>query len=154
MTPALSLEILEHTFANDKEMYRATLQAVAQAGKVRPIFLERQPRGQRHPTMIAALSRPAQELIAGNLLRAWLLKKHAGVLTDFLDAVGVPHKNGVVDDLPASVEDAKLNAAVDGLLAKHPREVVMVYLHAFNSMNDTRWTNLDTMLQNDTRLQF
>jgi hypothetical protein len=154
MSPALSQEILEHTFADDKDMYRATLAAIAQAGKVRPVFLERQPRAQRHPSMIAALSRPGLDLIASNLLRSWLLKKHSAVLIDYLDALGVPHKNGVVENLPDTVEDAKLNAAIDGLLAKHPREVVTVYLHAFNSMNDTRWANLDAMLKNDARLQF
>ena len=49
-------------------------------------FLERQPRPHRHEMMVATLARPAMEMVAGNLLRVWLLKKHKQMLIDFLDA--------------------------------------------------------------------
>jgi len=62
-------------------------------------------------------------------------------------------KNGVVDDLPAEMDDAKLEAAVETVLARHPREVVIVYLHAFYEMNEAHWPNLKALLGNDTRLQ-
>ena len=94
------------------------------------------------------------EPAAGGLLRGWLLKKHTALLKDFLDALGVPHKDGVVDDLPETMNDLKLHAAVDGVLAKHPAEPVIVYLHAFYEMNEARWPNLKTMLETDPRLQF
>src|SRR5260370_1757678 len=121
MSPALALEILTYTHESDKAVYRATLAAVAEARKVRPVFLERQPKPQRHTTMVATLARPALEMVTANLIRTWLLKQHKSMLCDFLDALAIAHKDGVVDDLPASVDDAKLQAAVDGLLAKHPR---------------------------------
>jgi len=154
MSPALASDILEHTFAQEKDLYRATLHAVAAARKVRPVFLEKQSRAQRHPAMIAALGRPAQELAAANLLRSWLVKKHAALLADFLDTLGIAHQQGAVEELPESVDDAKLGAAVDTVLTKHQAEVVIVYLHAFNSMNETSWKNLATMLNSDARLQF
>ena len=154
MSPHLAMEILEHAFSSDKELYKATLAAVAQARKVRPVFLERQPRADRHKTMLATLGRPSMEPAAGGLLRGWLLKKHAALLKDFLDALGVPHKDGVVDDLPGTMDDVKLRSAVDIALGKHPAEVVIVYLHAFYEMNEARWPNLKTMLENDPRLQF
>jgi hypothetical protein len=93
------------------------------------------------------------ELAAGTLLRGWLLKKYNGMLVDFLNALAIPHKDGVVEDLPAKIDDAKLKAAVDILIAKYPREVVAVYLNAFNSMNETGWDNLDKMLAEDSRIQ-
>ncbi len=153
MSPALAGDILEFTFTAEKDLYRVTLQAVAQARKLRPVFLERQPRTERHPTMIAALCRPAQELVAANLIRGWLMKKHTALLIDFLDALGIAHKQGAVEDLPPAVDDAKLRGAIDALLAKHPAEVVAVYLNAFSAMNDSGWTNLDEMLKTDARLQ-
>src|ERR1700704_2526746 len=100
MSPTLAQEILIHAYESDKELYRATLSAVAQARKLRPVFLERQSRTQRHATMIAALARPALDLVTGNLIRGWLLKKHNAMLCDFLTALEIPHKEGVVDDLP------------------------------------------------------
>jgi hypothetical protein len=51
------------------------------------------------------------------------------------------------------VDDAKFKAAIDAVLAKHPREVVAIYLQAFNNMNQTRWAALDTALRSDERLQ-
>src|SRR5439155_26625381 len=93
------------------------------------------------------------DLITGNLIRAWLMKKHLPMLTEFLDSLGIPHKEGVVEDLPATMDDAKLRGAVDVLLAKHPPEAVSVYLHVFNDMNEANWENLKTLLESDKRLQ-
>jgi hypothetical protein len=153
MSPKLALEILTYTFETDKAVYRATLNAVAEARRVRPVFLERQPKPQRHAAMLASLTRPGLEMITANLIRTWLLKKYKDMLCDFLDALGIAHKDGVVEDLPDSVEDAKLNAAIDVLLGKYPREVVAVYLHAFQEMNEVQWTNLKTLLESDKRLE-
>jgi hypothetical protein len=153
MSPGLAGEILTYTHESDKPLYRATLNAVAEARKLRPVFLERQPRTLQHATILSVLSKPTLELFAGNLIRGWLLKKHNAMLVDFLNALEIPHKEGVVEDLPASMDDAKLKAAVDGLLAKYPREAVAVYLHAFSDMNETNWPNLKSMLESDQRLQ-
>ncbi|HYG36788.1 MAG TPA: hypothetical protein VEC99_18490 [Clostridia bacterium] len=153
MSSNLALEILTYAHESDKALYRATLGAVAEARRVRPVFLERQPRQQRHTTMLATLTKPALEMVTANLIRTWLLKKHNAMLVDFLDALGIQHKEGVVEDLPAAVEDAKLQSAVDTLIAKHPPEVVAVYLNAFNEMNEVEWPNLKTMLEKDQRLQ-
>jgi hypothetical protein len=153
MSPALALEILTYVYESDKQLYRATLNAVAEARKVRPVFMERQPRTQRHTAMLASLSRPTLDVFTANLIRSWLLKKHNPMLVDFLNALAIPHKDGVVEDLPASMDDAKLRQAVDALLAKYPPETVAVYLHAFNDMNEVNWPNLKTMLESDPRLQ-
>ncbi|NBV24403.1 MAG: hypothetical protein EBS05_21095 [Proteobacteria bacterium] len=154
MPPTLAADILEHAHTHDRDLYRATVNAIAGARKVRPVFLDKQPRKERHAGMIAYLSRPGLEAAAGTMLRGWLLKGHKSLLADFLDGVGIAHKDGVVDDLPESVDDGKLKATVDALLAKHAADVVKVYLHSFNTMNESQWKNLETILQDDTRLQF
>ncbi|HJN90645.1 MAG TPA: hypothetical protein QGG93_09960, partial [Verrucomicrobiota bacterium] len=76
------------------------------------------------------------------------------VLIDFLGILGIEHEEGMVDDLPESIEDERLNEAVDQLLKKHDRELVAIYLTAFNASNENRWENLDTLLADDERLQF
>jgi hypothetical protein len=81
------------------------------------------------------------------------VKKQRAMLVDFLTALGIPHNEGVVDDLPKEMDDAKLKSAVDVLVAKYPPEAVAVYLHAFNDMNEASWANLKTMLEGDARLQ-
>lgn len=154
MPPTLAADILEHAHTHDRELYRATVNAIAGARKVRPVFLDKQPRKERHAGMIAYLSRPGLEAAAGTMLRGWLLKAHKSLLVDFLDGLGITHKDGVVDDLPDSVDDAKLKGTVEALLGKHSAEVVKVYLHSFNSMNESQWKNLEAILQDDARLQF
>ena len=73
MTPATAIDILSFTFESDKPAYRAVLNAVAEAKHVRPVFLERQPRAERHVSMIGALSKPVLDAAAGAMLRAWLV---------------------------------------------------------------------------------
>jgi hypothetical protein len=153
MSPALANEIILYAFETDKPTYRATLGAVAQARHLRPVFLERQPRPQRHAMMISTLARPALETVAGGLIRAWLLKKHQAMLEDFLNALEIKNEKGVVENLPDSMDDAKLKSAVEVLLAKYPAEAVAIYLNAFNDMNEANWANLKTLLESDSRLQ-
>ena len=153
MSPVLANEILNYAYESDKPTYKATLGAVAEARHVRPVFLERQPRAQRHEAMISTLSRPALDTVAGGLIRAWLIKKHKAMLVDFLNALGIQNNEGVVDNLPAAMDDAKLKSAVETLLKKYPPEAVAVYLNAFNDMNEADWANLKSILEKDTRLQ-
>jgi len=153
MSPPLALDILTYTYENDKPLYRGILSAVAEARKLRPVFLERQPKPQRHTAMLATLARPALEAVTSNLIRSWLLKKHKALLADFLNSLDIKHEDGVVEQLPPAMDDAKLRAAVDALLAKYPPETVAVYLHAFNEMNEQEWPNLTAMLDSDPRLQ-
>ena len=153
MSPALASDILSFIFESDKPAYKATLAAVAEAKHVRPIFLERQPRAERHTTMLSALTKPHLDAAAAAFIRAWLVKKHAAMLVDFLNALAIPHENGVVEDLPKEMDDAQLKPAVEILLGKYPHEVVAVYLNAFNDMNAAGWANLKTLLESDARLQ-
>jgi hypothetical protein len=153
MSPALANDIITFTFENEKPTYRATLNAVAESRHVRGVFLERQPKAQRHATMAASLSKPNLEMAAGNLIRIWLLKKYKGMLVDFLNTLEIKNEDGVVENLPESMDDAKLKSAIEVLLGKYPPEAVAVYLNAFNDMNEANWANLKSLLENDARLQ-
>src|SRR5580698_5707904 len=110
MSPALANDILNFAYESEKPVYKATLQGVAQALHVRPVYLERQPRPQRHASMIQILSRPGLDVVAAGLLREWLVKKHKTMLVDFLNALEIKNEEGVVDDLPQAVDEPKLKA--------------------------------------------
>jgi hypothetical protein len=153
LTPGLAAQILEDLHVQQKELYKTALQSAAQSLKVRPVFLERQPRAERNRRMAAALGHADMNLVAGNVIGAWLIKLQTALLSEFLDALKIPHDKGVVEDLPKSVEDGALTAAVEAVLAKHPQEVVTLYLQAFYEMNEARWPNLALLLRDDIRLQ-
>ena len=153
MSPALAREIVDGLHASEKEVYRAILQGVAEAKKVRPIFLERKPLAQRHQDMVSMLAKPHLDFLALNALQTWLLKKQSAMLGSFLDFLGVAHQNGAIEKLPTAVPEDKLTSAVENLLAKYPREHVAVYLRAFNDLNEVTWPELSAMLERDERLQ-
>ena len=154
MSPGLADDILNFVHESDRPTYKATLNAVALARHVRPVFMERQPRAQRQATMIGTLARPGLDSVAGGLIRAWLLNRHKAMLVDFMNALGITNQEGVVETLPEGIADVKLKSAVEALLVKYPPEAVAVYLNAFNDMNETSWANLKTILESDPRLQF
>jgi len=152
MSPKLATRIVEEVHDSDKDLYRVALAGIAQAKKVRPVFLERQPRAERYRTMAAGLGRNDLNAIAGNVISGWLVKTQQPLLTDFLNALKIKHENGVVEDLPEKVEDKDFHDAVELLLGKYPPEVVGVYLHAFYDMNEANWPNLQKLLDEDVRL--
>jgi hypothetical protein len=153
MPQNLANEILEFTFSNDKGLYKAVSAEVAGALKLRPAFFEQKPRSERNKVILDMLTRPRMQNTAATLLRGWLLKAESPMLSDFLDELGIPHERGVVEDFPDKVDDARLDAAVEKLLAKYPPEKVVVYLNSFNAMNDCPWENLSAKLKGDNRLQ-
>lgn len=153
MPAPLAQEIIQYLFTEQKEAYKAILAAVAEAMRVRPVFLQRKPRVQRHAEMINMLSRPRMEEAAAALLREWLLKAEKGMLIDFLNDLGIEHEEGIVEEFPAEVDEQKLKQAVDNLLAKHPAQKVSVYLNTLRSTSGVEWPVLDEMLANDPRLQ-
>ena len=154
MSPKMANRSLEDTQANNREVYRALVSSMAQAQKMRPVFIGRQPKERRHKSFVQMLSRAGSEEHAGNLIRGWLFKEHKDVLTGFLGKLGIEHEEGMVNDLPESISDDALNAAVNLLIEKYDRELVAVYLTAFNASNENRWGNLDALLAEDERLQF
>ena len=153
MSPELANEILDDTFKEDKQLYKALSAEVAGALKLRPLFFEQKPRNERNKIILDMLTRPRMQASAATLLRGWLVKSEAGMLADFLDTIGIEHKNGVVEDFPETVDETKVNAAVDKLLEKYPQEKVLVYLNSFSAMNDAPWEALTKRLKDDKRLQ-
>lgn len=153
MPPALAQEVLDFVFTNDKPLYRAVLAGVAEAKRVRPVFLEKKPRAERNADMLSFLARPRLEDISANLLRGWLLKAQTAMIAGFLDQLGVAHKEGVVEEFPETIDDAKLKDAVESLLAKYPRETVAVYLNTIKATSVPNWKNLEDMLSTEPRLQ-
>lgn len=98
--------------------------------------------------------RLAFEEVASQLLRGWLIKHQKDMLILFLDSLNIEHEDGVVEDLPKEIPNEELKSAITVLLGKNEREIVVLYLHAFQSMNDAGWTNLEIALETDERLQF
>jgi hypothetical protein len=153
ISPALADQIFEHLIEAEKEGYKAVLANLAEKNRLRPQFVQRKPRAERHRWLQSALGKKLADDVAGNVLQVWLLGAKASMLCEFLDALGIPHdERGMIDDLPPAPEEAKLREAIDAVLAKYPREEVAVYLHAFHAMDQEPWPSLTAILTSDDRL--
>jgi hypothetical protein len=140
-------------FEHEKPVYKAMIQNIASRRKLRPIFIERKPKNERHVWLQQALSLKSSDDLAIQLFQIWLLGAHREMICDFLDLLGIKHDGkGVVDDLPPEPTREALTEATAKLLEKHPREVVAVYLHAFQAMDETGWSTLDEVLAADPRV--
>lgn len=152
--PAVAEQLFSYIHEREKPLYKATIDTLAKQRKLRPIFLERKPRLERHTWMKDALGRKVNEAVAAHLLQIWLVGAHAKLLCDFLDGLGIAHdENGTIETLPPAPAKEALIKAIDPLFEKHDPAVVVVYLQAFQALDDNGWTTLAELIAEDPRLQ-
>jgi hypothetical protein len=121
--------------------------------KLRPVFVEKKPKAERHVWLQKALSQEVSDSEAAQTLQIWLLGANRDMLCEFPDALGVAHDGkGVVEDLPAEPSKEALEKTINGLLEKHEPEAVWVYLRTFQLTNDVGWGTLATLIDSDKRL--
>ncbi len=138
----------------EKPLYKATIDSLAQQRKLRPLFIERKPKLERFAWMKEALGRKQNEGVSAHLLQIWLVGSHKGILCDFLDSLGIKHdENGTIDELPPAPAKEDLTRAIDALFAKHDPAVVVVYLNAFQALDENGWPTLAELLGEDDRLR-
>lgn len=155
MSPALAARIFTFLQTEQKEVYKAVIQGLANQRHLRPIFIERKPPSERHPWIKAALGRGISDALASHLLQTWLLRANKPMLCDFLDSLGIEHgDDGTVDTIPPAPPKEGIVRAVEGLLARYPAETVAVYLNAFRGMDAAAdWPPLTEMLCERAELQ-
>ncbi len=138
----------------EKPLYKAAIESLAKQRKLRPVFLERKPRLERHEWMLEALGKKTNEGLGAQLLQIWLVSQQTKLLCDFLDSLGIKHdENGTVDSIPADPGREALETAISQLLASHDPEVVAIYLNAFQALDEEGWPTLEAILGSDPRLQ-
>jgi len=150
ISPSLANELFDFLQAQDKASYKSAIGTLAKQRNLRPQFIERKPKLERHVWMRDAVARPINENIAANLLQIWLINARSPMLVDFLDALSIPHDGkGGIDSLPPSPAKEALEKAVNGLLEKYPKEEVLVYLYMFQAMDIAGWPLLQEILDSE-----
>ena len=108
MSPALAAQIFSWLHTEQKPVYKAAIQGLANQRNLRGVFIERKPPAERFPWMQAALGRKVSDSLASHLLQAWLLGANKQMLCDFLDAMEIKHDDdGTVEDLPGRAAEGK-----------------------------------------------
>lgn len=115
---------------------------VAKQLKFRPQAIKKLPMAMRAKKAKALLLAHKNVELAYEFLGTYLLKDHKELVTGFLDATGVSHENGMIDDKPDNLPDAaKIAAAVKALDAKFDKDDVTAYL----AIATQQWPEVKTL---------
>jgi hypothetical protein len=144
------------TFLHDeqKPLYKATLDTLAKAHHLRPVFVERKPRAEQHTWLAEKVSRKQQDALAAHVIQAWLVGAHKQLLCDFLDGFGIVHdENGTIEVLPEAPPLEEVTRVVEGLKSRYDAALLAVYLNTFQALDSEGWPTLAQLIQENPSLQ-
>jgi hypothetical protein len=114
---------------------------LAQRLKARPKFIatmnvERKAKHLAHYTGMP-------DVLAARLLVSYHLGHQRPLMATFLDAAGIPHDNGLIDqELQTTVDADKLKAGADALSATYPEADVRLYFQTLLLQDPDTWGGL------------
>ncbi|MPZ16327.1 MAG: hypothetical protein GEV06_00215 [Luteitalea sp.] len=80
------------------------------------------------------------ETLAASLLVAYHLASQRPMMSTFLDALGIPHENGLIaEDVTPQLDEARLDEAVGQVRASFPPEDVSLYFATLSMQDPDRW---------------
>ena len=143
LTPDRKLEAASAFWSDDNAgMEQAEAVAtIAQRIKFRAKSVVAMPRDKK-ARQLAALA-GVSEMVAARLLVAYHLDRQRPMMGSFLDALGIKHENGLIEDEemgPPSPE--KLREAATAIATQYPREDVALYLTTLVWQDPETWGGL------------
>ena len=130
----------------DRDSRSALELALAKDLKFRPQSVRRLP-AERVAGRLVRLVEDVPQEVAFQFLFHLHMTYRRGLLAEFLDAVGLPHEDGVLD-LPedaAAPDEAVVKKAADDLVAAHPHEA-LVYLATLRVADARFWKGVEPVL--------
>ncbi len=129
------------------DVAKLALGATAEAFRLRPEFLKRQPRARQAEWMRRALGRTIGAPLAEEVLATYFLDHEKDLLIELLDALGVPHKDGRLSQTEPECPDAKrLESEIKKFRKGAKPEKRELLLRAFAAQSSIEWPALDELL--------
>jgi hypothetical protein len=146
--PELRNQIFTYIQTDERPAYRAVINSLAGARKLRPQFILEKSRQQQAEWLHAQLGMKTNGPVVEQILQIWLLKSQGAMLITFLDTVGIEHDGkGQVEELPEEIAEDKAAAGVQALLAAYPSKQVALYLHMFQVQRPEGWPGLTKAIE-------
>jgi hypothetical protein len=141
-------QAVAHAFWSDPDATDDQVQAallIAEQKKFRPktvlgLDLDRK---ARHLATIGSLP----DSIAARALVVYHLAEQRPMMAAFLDALGIAHENGLIQEENVTPDAAKIPPAVEQLKAQFPPADVELYLHTLLSQDPETWGALDAIVK-------
>lgn len=147
-----ALGFLEEMRSEAPEVAKIALGAAAEAFRLRPEFLKRQPRPRQAEWMRRALGRTIGAPLAEEVLATYFLENELDVLIELLDALGVEHDEGkLAQEEPTCPEPKALEKAVQKFLGGSDKGKRQLLLHAFAAQSSIEWPDLEALVQGTPR---
>jgi hypothetical protein len=124
--------------AVDDQVQAALL--IAQAKKFRPKFVLALDDDRKAKHLASMPNLPEQ--MAARALIAYHLDAQRPMMGAFLDALGIAHENGVIQEDDVKPDEAKLSPAVDTLEKAYPADDVSLYLNVLLCQDPATWGGL------------
>ncbi len=147
LAPQHAEQVLARLAEKAPAMFVQALAAASAALKARPVYLQRQPFAKRAEAVRRTLSRVSTNTIADEVLAVYFLECRKELLIEWLDLLGVKHKDGTLEaDAPPPPADKKLRDAVDRFRAAGDDADRDLLLRAFAAQDAIEWPVLDALL--------
>jgi hypothetical protein len=118
---------------------------IAQQKKFRPkfVFGLDDERRAKHLATIVGLP----EALAARCLVVYHLAEQRAMMATFLDALGLKHENGLIEDDEAKPDPEKVGPAVAAIEGSYPPEDVGLYLSTLVCQDPNTWSELRALPQ-------
>jgi hypothetical protein len=121
--------------ATDDQVQAALL--IAQQKKFRPKFVLGLDEERRAKHLASILAMP--ETLAARALVTYHLAERREMMGDFLDALGLKHDKGLIEEDAVKPDPAKMPEAVAAISAKYPLDDVSLYLTTLVCQDPETW---------------
>ena len=125
------------------------IQELAGAMKFRETFLKRLPGREKARHLRRLVDSPALRHLCDDLLRSWVVCRKTPMLVCFVEAQGLKHTNGILDD---SVTQADLKSVIKGVRAvveKFPAREVALYMGIMLAAGGDFWVGLAGAIESE-----
>jgi hypothetical protein len=145
--PDHSEAVLREIAKEAPAMFTQGVYAAAAAFRSRPQFLAKQPFAKRASMVRRALARVAANPVAEEMLATYFLECKKDVLIEWLDAIGLEHKEGMLEaDAPEEPDADKLKSTVAQFRAGDDEPDRLLLLRAFAAQSAIEWPALDELI--------
>jgi len=136
------LMFLEGKDTFSRDALPRVIQELAAALKFRETFVKRLPIREKARHLRRLVDSPTLRRVCDDLLRSWVVIRKKPMLICFVEAQGLKHTDGILDD-SVNQEDLKsLRQGVSAVLAKFPPREVAIYMGIMLTVGGGFWVGL------------
>ena len=117
LDPAIVAELFTTFREEEREIYKSTVNSLAQARKLRPVYVQKKPVVEQIAWMHKTLNLRGSDMIGEHLLQVWFMKFQQPLLIKFCDGMEIDHngEGSVEGELPSELDEAKLCSTIETL---------------------------------------